>query len=616
MNGSLLRTGTVRDYHPLGAVGNPVYLSAPQLRAAIGRRLGREVADILAIPQRNEDGDTIDWYAPAPGSVVPWSAATPEERARAKAELMDARGAIEGLAETMQAEIRTDHQVFGRLLRQVTAFPDDEHLYLVDDRPVMTFWGFHRQDAPIGSDPLLDLPPPAPVAEAPPARWRWWWLVPPLLLLALVAGYLLLPEPEPVETPLASMPTQVPPPASDAAATPADEPAAAQQPEGPGPEPATSDRQPADRPVRSTETLLRGTDHWVAAPDGGPIDRDTTTTLDSAVPPGTAETPSAGATSAPTDLTGTPAPVLDQTPPQVEPPVGTIETAPAESDQQTAARGLEEPAEAVPETVSDTETAKPGTDDPPPDLTQTPETPLPGEAQVPQQKTEQAEANTEEKLEQTPPEKPAPELTQEPKAPPRGEPEGPGSNEKEKETMPERPAPVPAQKPAPADSRAEPKPPPRSPQAQKPGAGGPGGGAEPLRIPAEAIATGSTRFLNGGWQSATSLQDPSTSLPVEMSYRLEDGAGQVQLRRYDGSLCTTGAQAVMRNGKLIIDSAEDIRCPGGANFGRPRMECVPGKDGRAECAGRYESGESFSVGLNRTPEAASADRGATRSPAP
>jgi len=113
------------------------------------------------------------------------------------------------------------------------------------------------------------------------------------------------------------------------------------------------------------------------------------------------------------------------------------------------------------------------------------------------------------------------------------------------------------------------------------------------------MASGSTRFLNGVWRTATSLQDPSTSLPVEMSYRLENGAGQVQLKRYDGSLCTAGTQAAMRSGKLVIDSAEDIRCADGSNFGRPRMECVPGKDGKADCAGHYATGESFSVDLNR-----------------
>jgi hypothetical protein len=651
MTGSLLRTGTARDYHPLGAVGNPVYLSAPQLRAAIARRLGQGVADILAIPQRNEDGDTIDWYAPVPGPVVPWSAATQDERDRGKAALMDARGAIEKLAVAMQAEIRSDHQVFGRLLEQVTAFPDDEHLYLVNDRPVMTFWGFQGLEVPSRGETLLDLPAPhpTPVTLPPKARWHWlWWLLPLVLLLALIAGYLLLREPESVETPIVPKPTRVRPPASDAAATTADEPAPVEEPAAPEPEPVTPLQDHRDLRIQDTETQVHDNEHWVVGPDGKVIDRNVTTTGGAAVPTGTAETVPAGATAGSTDLTGTPAPVADETPPvaeapedatgvaasdldlqaeekdlqdadeaasDVETPKTETQVPPDESEQGPEAKDLQRPDETAPDmgtpkpeteppsseptpdteakgpqeaadTASDSETPKPENEGPPPD-----------ETQVPEQKPEEAAAKTEEKADQSPPEKPAPELTQEPESPPPGQPKRPPSKDEEKK--PEQPAPDLTQKPVPADTRAEWKPPAKPPEAQLPDAGGPSKAAEPLRIPAEAMATGSTRFLNGGWRTATSLQDPSTSLPVEMSYRLENGTGQVQLKRYDGSLCTAGAHAAMRNDKLVIDSAEDIRCADGSNFGRPRMECVPGKDGKADCAGHYATGESFSVDLNR-----------------
>jgi len=633
MTGSLLRTGTARDYHPLGAVGNPVYLSAPQLRAAIARRLGQGVADILAIPQRNEDGDTIDWYAPVPGPVVPWSAATTDERSRSKAALMDACGAIEKLAAAMQAEIRSDHQVFGRLLEQVTVFPDDEHLYLVNDRPVMTFWGFQGLEAPSGGETLLDLPapPPTSVSMPPKARWRWlWWLLPLVLLLtALIAGYLLLREPESVETPIVPKPTRVRPPATDAAATTANEPAPVEEPAVPEPEPVIPLQDHRDLRIQGTETRVHDNEHWVVGPEGKVIERDVITSSGTAVPTGATETLPSGATAGSTDLTSDLAPVPDETPPEAKAPKDATGIKASELDQQSAT-DLQKPAEAdleteasptatdIPpveaeqeaktkdlqapdETASATEAAKPETVEPLPDLSQSPETQAPeappDAGQIPEQKPEGATAKTEEKADQPPPEKPAPELTQEPESPPTGHSKRPESKDEEKK--PEQPAPDLTQKPAPADTHAEPKSPPQSPEAQRSGTGVPSKATEPLRIPAEAMATGSTRFLNGGWRTATSLQDPSTSLPVEMSYRLENGAGQVQLRRYDGSLCTAGAQAAMRSGKLVIDSAEDIRCPDGANFGRPRMECVPGKDGKADCAGHYATGESFSVDLNR-----------------
>ena len=86
-----------------------------------------------------------------------------------------------------------------------------------------------------------------------------------------------------------------------------------------------------------------------------------------------------------------------------------------------------------------------------------------------------------------------------------------------------------------------------------------------------------------------------------MRYRLDDGRGRVELQRYDGSVCAADVQAVMRGGKLVIDSSSEIKCPDGTNFGRPSMECTPGQDGRADCAGHYPTGESFSVDIGKAP---------------
>jgi hypothetical protein len=119
-------------------------------------------------------------------------------------------------------------------------------------------------------------------------------------------------------------------------------------------------------------------------------------------------------------------------------------------------------------------------------------------------------------------------------------------------------------------------------------------------IPAEAARTGSVRFADGGWRSSKSLQD-ARGLPVVMGYRLDDGSGRVELRRHDGALCAADVKAAMQGGKLVIDSLSDITCPDGTNFGRPRMECKPGEDGRADCSGSYGSGERFSVDLGKLP---------------
>jgi hypothetical protein len=91
------------------------------------------------------------------------------------------------------------------------------------------------------------------------------------------------------------------------------------------------------------------------------------------------------------------------------------------------------------------------------------------------------------------------------------------------------------------------------------------------------------------------LQDPKTGLPIQMEYRSQDGVGQLRLKRHDGSVCQTGAGARMEGGRLVIDSSGDIRCADGTNFGRPRVECETGKDGKPSCAGSYPGGGTFSL---------------------
>jgi hypothetical protein len=89
---------------------------------------------------------------------------------------------------------------------------------------------------------------------------------------------------------------------------------------------------------------------------------------------------------------------------------------------------------------------------------------------------------------------------------------------------------------------------------------------------------------------------------VKLDYRLRDGAGRVELKRADGSVCGGDVQAAVVGGNLVIDSLGNIVCPDGTNFGRPTLECKPGADGRADCRGRYPSGETFSVDITQEPK--------------
>jgi len=209
MAGALLRSGTLQAFRALGVDGQPVYGAAQQLREAVRLRLGSDAAQCLALPQPSENGERIDWYAPLEGDVVPWSAATEDERASAYAQLDALHARLRETAGSLSAaagkgaDENRDKQVFARLLDKSLNFPGSEHVYLVDGKPVVTFWGFIDRDGD-DIDPLLCLRPPmaapataAAVAAAEPplipvlveerrGRPWWWWLLWLLLLLLLL----------------------------------------------------------------------------------------------------------------------------------------------------------------------------------------------------------------------------------------------------------------------------------------------------------------------------------------------------------------------------------------------------------------------------------------------
>lgn len=216
MRGALLRSGKSGSFTALGETGQPVYRAALQLREAI-RRKNPEMVDHLAIPQSDELGNQIDWYSGIDGDVIPWSSATEEERAPARRQLEALKTALEDLShrflgtEPGEPQQQGDKAVFGKLLKRVIHFPDENFVYLVQGKPVLTFWGFEHAGADRERDPLhclyqvppvFTLPPvveapvtapvTAPVAAVVPVvsrpwwrRWWWWLLLLPFLLLLL-----------------------------------------------------------------------------------------------------------------------------------------------------------------------------------------------------------------------------------------------------------------------------------------------------------------------------------------------------------------------------------------------------------------------------------------------
>ena len=238
MAGSLLVSGNPQHYKAIGEGGQPVYSVAFQLREAIRLKAGAEVADCLAIPQPNQHGSVIDWYAPHPGDVVPWSTASVQEREDALAALDAAQGKLEAAAQAMRdttgrnTQTEREKNTALRLITKAFYFPDPNFIFLVNGKPVITFWGFNTLGALLPSDPFGGLRNTTGVTEtaaAPTGKRSWWWWLLLLLLLLLLLFVLLrscAPQSWLAGLPLSSQtvtePNTVRPKAGEAAPNPPD----------------------------------------------------------------------------------------------------------------------------------------------------------------------------------------------------------------------------------------------------------------------------------------------------------------------------------------------------------------------------------------------------------
>nr|WP_305961247.1 MULTISPECIES: SrfA family protein [unclassified Pantoea] len=188
-----MRSGNLDSVLALGENGQPVWTSALQIRETLRLRRQTTLANCLAIPQVNERGDRLDWYAPFNGKVKSWLGASDHERRQALELLTLNQQDLQALSLRARDAENPAMRLFGALLSKTLQFPDQQYVYLVDGKPVITFWGFvdpqarSRDDAlaclrdsledelppllpePPAPDPLVVAPVIAPLIDVPPA---------------------------------------------------------------------------------------------------------------------------------------------------------------------------------------------------------------------------------------------------------------------------------------------------------------------------------------------------------------------------------------------------------------------------------------------------------------
>lgn len=217
---TFLRSGNLDTVLALGENGQPVWTSALQIRETLRLRRQTTLANCLAIPQVNERGDRLDWYAPFNGKVKSWLGASDHERRQALELLTLNQQDLQALSLRARDAENPAMRLFGALLSKTLQFPDQQYVYLVDGKPVITFWGFVDPQARSRDDalaclrdsledelpPLLPEPPaPAPLVVAP--------VIAPLIEVPpAAADPLIEPEPEVEEPAVEVIPEPAPEP--------------------------------------------------------------------------------------------------------------------------------------------------------------------------------------------------------------------------------------------------------------------------------------------------------------------------------------------------------------------------------------------------------------------
>lgn len=153
----LLRSGCLNDFHAVGNHGQAVFESALQIREGLRLQGLANAAGILAIPETDDTGQRIDWYAPSGGRVVSWLSADDAARRQAFKLLEKSLSDITALSERSQRAAKPALRRFGLLLARALMFPGANHVFLVDGRPVVTFWGFITHHQKIPDDIFADL---------------------------------------------------------------------------------------------------------------------------------------------------------------------------------------------------------------------------------------------------------------------------------------------------------------------------------------------------------------------------------------------------------------------------------------------------------------------------
>ena len=154
---TLITSANPLGLRALGSGGRTAVASFEQITRTLRQSLGPEHAALFAEPSPR--GAAIDWFADSDRGDVPvrLTEAEPALRERGLARLAGLVRDIEAKAVSLRKSDRQDERILGEMLTHALDIPGEDAVFLIGERPVMTFWGYVRDSGQPAVKPLHSL---------------------------------------------------------------------------------------------------------------------------------------------------------------------------------------------------------------------------------------------------------------------------------------------------------------------------------------------------------------------------------------------------------------------------------------------------------------------------
>lgn len=150
----LLERTRQADLQPLVVHGSPVHHNLGQIRIELLRELSREHFELFADPNSDAITGDIQWYAQIPGSKRRLADLGADEQVQPRRQLASLVSTIAAHADKLDAAGTESSRAMAQLLRMALEIPDESHIFVVGEHPVLAGWG-HVPRGPATPQELL-----------------------------------------------------------------------------------------------------------------------------------------------------------------------------------------------------------------------------------------------------------------------------------------------------------------------------------------------------------------------------------------------------------------------------------------------------------------------------